>query len=170
MNLKKTLNANSRKVYLIFLFVILAGAGTILLVAHLATSKTIPQSNVMQTRQHTVYYGEHRLYVELATDPQSREQGLMYRTEMASDAGMLFIFETPSVLSFWMKNTYIPLDIIFLDANLRVVAVHENTTPNQINETYASFVPAKYALETNAGWVQNSGLTEGDTLVIKIVR
>ncbi len=105
---------------------------------------------------------EYSIRAEVADEPLEREQGLMFRNSMPEDAGMLFVFETERRVSFWMKNTFIPLDIIYFDQDLRVVKIYENTTPNQTNELYDSEYLIKYALETNAGWVERSGIQVGD--------
>jgi hypothetical protein len=106
------------------------------------------------------------LNLELATTPKQREQGLMNRTQMASDTGMLFIFPEEQPLTFWMRNTFIPLDIVFMDNELRVINIHKNTKTNQISELYASTRPARYVLEVNAGWTDQHQLQAGDQLVL----
>jgi uncharacterized membrane protein (UPF0127 family) len=84
----------------------------------------------------------------------------MFRQHMAQDAGMLFLFEAPSRLSFWMRNTYIPLDMIFIESSLRVLGVVENTEP--MTDT-ARFVPgvSQYVLEVNAGFSRQHGIGAG---------
>lgn len=168
MNLKKTLNENSKKTHFLFLLTLIACGVLVLIISTLTAQQISTKSQEQASTSNVVEFGPYKLYVELATNPLNRERGLMYRTQMADNKGMLFIFETPAVQSFWMKNTYIPLDIIFLDEDFRVVKVHKNTLPNQITETYSSFFPAKYALETKAGWAGMSKLNEGDMLTITI--
>ncbi|AMY68695.1 DUF192 domain-containing protein [Frigidibacter mobilis] len=68
--------------------------------------------------------------VEIADDPAERAQGLMFRESLEPSAGMLFIYERPQSAAFWMKNTLIPLDILFFDAGGRLVAFHENAVPH----------------------------------------
>ena len=112
------------------------------------------------------------VYVDVADDPQERERGLMFRKDMEQNSGMLFVFggTVDNNLSFWMKNTYIPLDIIFIDSDLRIVDVKEAVQPClQQQETcpsYPSKQPAKYALEVNAGFVQQNKINIGDRLEI----
>lgn len=93
--------------------------------------------------------------VLIADTPQERSRGLMFQKELKSDAGMLFIFDQEGIYPFWMKNTYIPLDIIWLDNNLRVVYIKKDFLP--CNQDYCSQerpgVNARYALELNAGTV-----------------
>lgn len=73
--------------------------------------------------------GVTRISIEIADDPQERAQGLMHRLKLASGKGMLFIYESPRIASFWMRNTLIPLDIVFMDEAGVVRHVHENATP-----------------------------------------
>jgi uncharacterized protein len=104
--------------------------------------------------------------VELALDNATWEKGLMSRTGLDTNSGMLFIFPTATNRSFWMKDTLIPLDIIFLDSDLRVLNIHKNTKPNQTIELYSSNGPAKYVLEVNAGWSRSHGIQPGQELVL----
>lgn len=114
--------------------------------------------------------GKHTFKVALATTPESRSRGLMDITSMESDQGMLFIFPESLMLSFWMKNTYIPLDIIFIDENFEIIKIHENTLPlNEIIQ-YPSEQPAKYVLEINAKISKEKGIRPGDKVELEISR
>jgi hypothetical protein len=103
------------------------------------------------------------LDIEIAYDEASITQGLMYRESMADDQGMLFLMGDEQPRSFWMLNTYITLDIIFVGADQRIVKIRENTTPKS-TEQVLSIVPAAYVLEVNAGYAKTHGLQEGDRL------
>ena len=104
--------------------------------------------------------------IELALTPQQRAQGLMFRKEMARDEGMLFLFDREAPRAFWMKNTYLPLDIIFLDAAGRIVSIARDTTP--LSETpIPSEQPAAAVLELNAGTAAELGLQQGDRVVYR---
>jgi len=105
--------------------------------------------------------------VELATTPEERAQGLMYREELAENTGMLFIGSQEKTQSFWMKNTLVPLDIIFIDANGVVVDIKYSFEPCKVPRcpTYTSKAPAKDVLEVNAGFAKD--LNIGDKLEIK---
>ena len=105
------------------------------------------------------------LQVELADDDYQRETGLMYRTGMEKDQAMLFLFEDEQPRGFYMKNTSIPLDIIFLDSENKVVSIKKNTTPQSL-ETIPSEVPAQRVLEVNAGLSDEWGLEVGDSLIL----
>ena len=100
-----------------------------------------------------------RLYLEVADTPESREMGLMYRKRLGQNNGMLFQFSSPSLLSFWMKNTYVPLDIAFLDANRCISEIHE-MMPHSLRSVRSS-VASKEAVEVNAGWFESHGIKPG---------
>jgi uncharacterized membrane protein (UPF0127 family) len=105
---------------------------------------------------------------ELAITPETRTRGLMGRSSLPPDEGMLFIFRVPQPLSFWMFNTWIPLDIIFADERRRIVTIHASVPPcRQRPErcpTYASQSPAQFVLEVNAGVAAATGIAIGDEL------
>lgn len=105
------------------------------------------------------------LKLEIADDDYQRETGLMYRESMEEDQGMLFIFENEESRGFYMKNTRIPLDLIFLDAQNKIVSISKNARPESM-ETIPSEVPAQYVLEVNAGLADQWELTEGDSLIV----
>ncbi len=104
---------------------------------------------------------EHVFTVEVASNDIERGRGLMYRTEMAEDAGMLFVFEGEGDRYFWMKDTPLSLDIIFLSADGTIVRVADNTTPFS-EKIIPSRAPAKYVLEVLAGTSKRLGFAEGD--------
>ena len=97
------------------------------------------------------------LEVEIVQDAESRQLGLMYREELAENFGMLFVFESTQILSFWMRNTFIPLDIAFIDAAGVIVDI-QRMEPLDESKHYISAAPALYALEVNAGWFEKNGV------------
>jgi uncharacterized protein len=102
-----------------------------------------------------------KIDVEIADDPYKWERGLMYRHSMPEAAGMLFIFRRPQLLSFWMRNTYIPLDIIFVDGSMRIVTIYKDTQPLSEKQLFSN-VAVKYAVEVNAGFCNRYGIKKGD--------
>ncbi|MFC6656249.1 DUF192 domain-containing protein [Roseibium salinum] len=104
---------------------------------------------------------EHRFVAEIAATSEQRARGLMFREEMAADHGMLFIFEGESNRSFWMKNTPLPLDIIYIDAAGRIVSIAADTTPFS-EAVIPSGAPARFVLELNAGTAEKIGIERGD--------
>ncbi len=98
--------------------------------------------------------------VEIADTPSERELGLMYRQHLDENAGMIFIFPSASHLTFWMKNTEIPLDMIFADANGKIVGIVENATPFS-EESLGVDGDSLYVLETNGGFAKRHHLQCG---------
>jgi uncharacterized membrane protein (UPF0127 family) len=99
--------------------------------------------------------------IELAQNESQRQLGLMYRDTMAENQGMLFIFDNEEVRSFWMKNTILSLDMVFVNALNEIVTIHKYTTPYS-EETYESTKPAKYVIELNAGYTDKRKISVGD--------
>lgn len=106
------------------------------------------------------------LDIEIADNAYERQTGLMYRESMQNDEAMLFIFDNEAPRSFYMKNTYIPLDIIYYAADSTAVSLQENTTP--LDETsLPSEGPAKFVLEINAGLADQWNIEVGDKISFK---
>lgn len=103
------------------------------------------------------------LKLEIARTPAQRGRGLMYRQRVAPNQGMLFVYARELPRCMWMKNTYIPLDMIFLDRYGVVVDVIENATPKSLKPRCSRY-PAKYVVETNAGFVRHHGIRRGSRL------
>jgi len=104
-----------------------------------------------------------KLDIEFAETEYETQTGLMYRKSMENDQGMLFIFPKEAMHSFYMKNTEFPLDIIFVDADLKVASYQENAQP-LTERGLSSKVPVQYVLEVNAGLVEKWSLDEGDSI------
>jgi uncharacterized membrane protein (UPF0127 family) len=101
--------------------------------------------------------------VEIARSLDEIERGLMYRNELCDKCGMLFVFPVSRQQSFWMKNTKISLDIIFIDENGIILNIAKNTTPFS-TDSILSKGPAKYVLEVNSGFSEKNNLNEGSTI------
>lgn len=101
--------------------------------------------------------------IEIADNPDEIVTGLMYRHFMPDKVGMLFIFKKNQSLAFWMKNTYIPLDIIFVDENMQVVNIKKNTKPLS-EKLIPSIRDSMYVVEVNAGFCDKYGVKIGDHL------
>jgi uncharacterized membrane protein (UPF0127 family) len=100
--------------------------------------------------------------VEIADDSNEMAFGLMERTALAGDAGMLFVYPEERQLSFWMKNTLIPLSIAFMDSEGRIVDIQEMKALDDEPPHYTSAKPARYALEANKGFFEERGVEVGD--------
>jgi uncharacterized protein len=101
--------------------------------------------------------------VDIAATPQERETGLMYRNHLGDDAGMIFLFATPQRLTFWMKNTEIPLDMIFADAKGTIVGMVQRAEPYS-EQTLGVDSDSQYVLEVNGGFCASHGIKAGDRL------
>lgn len=117
---------------------------------------TLPETAELRIRDAT-------LWAEVVRTPEKRTLGLMYRERLDPDSGMLFVFDSSALRFFWMKNTWVPLDIAYIDSsgvisNILQMAVEDTVTP------YPSSRPVPFALETNQGWFLSHGIRPGDTV------
>lgn len=104
-----------------------------------------------------------RIDVEIADTEYKRNLGLMYRDKMEKHQGMLFIFPEEDMLSFWMKNTILSLDIIFIDKNYKIINIHKNTKPYSL-QTYPAEASAQFVVEVNAGYTDTHNIQKGDKI------
>jgi hypothetical protein len=118
-----------------------------------------------------VTLGDHRFSVEIAATPAQQAHGLMDRMSMPADHGMLFVFPQAQPLTFWMKDTLIPLDMLFFDEAHRLVTIRTDVPPCKADPcpTYASTAPARYVLELNAGTAAKLDLRKGDVITFSDV-
>jgi uncharacterized membrane protein (UPF0127 family) len=105
--------------------------------------------------------GPVRFQVEVAGDEASQERGLMYRRSLAPDAGMLFDFHQPSMATFWMKNTRVPLDMIFIRSDATISTIHSNARPYSLTPI-PSAEPIRAVLEIKGGRADALGMRPGD--------
>jgi uncharacterized membrane protein (UPF0127 family) len=110
--------------------------------------------------------GDVPVTVEVARTPERRALGLMYRKQLASDAGMLFVFDAPEHLTFWMKNTVLPLDMIFITDDRHVLGIVENAAPFTTT-TRSVEGESRYVLEVNAGFSGRHGIRSGDAVTFE---
>ena len=101
--------------------------------------------------------------VEVADTPAKRTMGLQYRKELGSDRGMIFLFPSEAPQSFWMKNTPIPLDMIFINRERKIVGIVEQTVPFSLDSRSVG-VPSQFVLEINGGLAKRHGLQVGDSV------
>ena len=134
-----------------------AGFAALLLLLPPATA----QQAVREALSIVTDTGEHRFQVEIADDPRERAVGLMFRRAMSADAGMLFDFMEEQPASFWMRNTYIPLDMIFIKADGTIDSIGERTTPLS-EKSVPSKGPVRFVLEINGGLSDRLGIEPGD--------
>lgn len=168
---------NSRKIYLIALLAILIGLAAYFMLRPESGLEIPTQSEAMdipfRKQGELQFIGQQNkdtlavIDIEVADTDQLRARGLMYRRSLPDNAGMLFIQNREEIQSFWMKNTYIPLDIIFVDRDMKIVTIQANTTPMK-EWSYASTEPALYVVEVNAGFANQHGIRIGDAIVFSI--
>jgi uncharacterized membrane protein (UPF0127 family) len=121
------------------------------LVAAPAAAQTLPVTQLSA--------GMHLIRAEVAADMASRSQGLMHRKSLAPNAGMLFIFDEAAPHCMWMKNTYIPLSVAFIDAQGVIINIADMTPHSE--QSHCAARPAVYALEMTRGWFAQRGITPG---------
>ncbi len=120
-----------------------------------------PPSNLATTKMQI---GRKTFTLEIAATNAAREYGLMQRDSMPSNHGMIFVFRDDQDQSFWMKNTRIPLDIIYINSMGQVVSIHQ-MKPYDLTGVFSD-APAKYAIELNEGMAESAGVKKGDVLKI----
>lgn len=123
----------------------------------------IPATSFKQEGELTFLKNQEKLTIEIADNEVETAQGLMYRRTMPDSCGMVFIFADSQPRNFWMKNTYLPLDILFLDESKKIVTIQANRTPFS-EEQIPSFENAKYVLEVNAGYCKRKGIEKGESV------
>lgn len=129
---------------------------------------TLPACSSLQSRPWVEIRGQ-RFSVEVADTFEERQRGLMFRDELAKDTGMLFIHVTEEPQAYWMKNTRIPLDILYFSKDLKLVSAQERVPPCSAGDRcppYPSEGPALFVLELNAGSVELFKIQPGDVMKI----
>jgi uncharacterized membrane protein (UPF0127 family) len=126
-------------------------------------NSTVTEPQFKKEGELTFLKNQEKLTIEIADNEAETTQGLMYRRTMPDSCGMVFIFADSQPRNFWMKNTYLPLDILFLDESKKIVTIQANRTPFS-EEQIPSFENAKYVLEVNAGYCKRKGIEKGDAV------
>ncbi len=112
----------------------------------------------------TVIINGKKVFVEIADSEKTRKKGLMGRSVLDKNSGMLFIYPDNAVRYFWMKNTYVALDMAFIDSSMVIKTLHTADAVNDSTILYSSYVPVKYVLEVNRGWFAEHDVHTGDTV------
>jgi uncharacterized protein len=131
-----------------------------------APSWTGPALDRGQLVLHDAYGGAHLLEVEIADTAASRTRGMMWRTSVPQGTGMLFIFPEEQVQKFWMRNTLVPLDMLFLDRNGQVVGIVAQAEPQTVDNRSVGR-PSLYVLEVAGGWAEKAGVVPGARVELK---
>lgn len=141
----------------------IAGAvtrATAMLVACLPVVVTAQQSPKFDVVSLTA--GVNLIHAEVAAAPAQRQQGLMYREKMATNDGMVFVFEGPAQVCMWMKDTLLPLSVAFIDGSGRIINI-EDMQPQKL-DSHCARKPATYALEMNQGWFRQKNIKPGTVI------
>jgi uncharacterized membrane protein (UPF0127 family) len=142
-----------------------------LLVFLLALAGMLPASLQRRpTRFITIYIQDKPFQAEIADTPEKHAKGLMFRTRIKDDFAMLFVFTEEEIRSFWMKNTLIPLDIIYLNSDKQIVDMYVSVPPCKTDPCpgYESALPARFVVEINGGLAKKLKLKIGDKIFIPI--
>ena len=134
---------------------------SVLVVALMASAADVATSAELQTLEIASKTGVHAFQVEMAVTPEEKEHGLMFRRELPEGQGMLFDFQFDQNVAFWMKNTYIPLDMLFIRADGRILRIAENTEPMS-ERNIPSGGPVRAVLEVIGGTAKKLGIAAGD--------
>jgi uncharacterized membrane protein (UPF0127 family) len=149
-----------------FLFVAVIATGLIFFLPDKTSMQAETNSYHFKRNGTASFYGANGAIlcdfkIEIADTPESMKTGLMYRDSLGIDEGMLFVYDKPDILSFWMKNTYLPLDIIFIGSDSTIVSMAQRTTPYN-EQAVDSKSPSQFALEVNAGVAAKFNLQLGN--------
>ena len=128
-----------------------------------ASPRYFGQQNTVQLNTRKIVVNSETLTVEVARTPDQRVKGLMFRDSLAQDRGMLFIFEQPQIMKFWMKNTYIALDIAYIDQNGEIMEIHQLQPRSESTVNSSSY--CVYALEVNRNWFKIHDIETGDKII-----
>lgn len=122
------------------------------------------ETQATELLENILCINSHCIEIERAVTPQQQSRGLMFRESLCNECGMLFVFGGETMQGFWMKNTLIPLDMIWINAEKKIIGI-TTAVPCTANPctVYNSPAPAKYVLEVNAGFAQAKGIKAGDT-------
>jgi hypothetical protein len=140
--------------------------GIVGLAIALAKSATAAELQTFERDELTIESrsGSHHLTVEVAVTPQQRAQGLMFREGLPAESGMLFLYPAEEIVTMWMKNTLIPLDMLFIAGDGRIVRIAERAVPGSL-ATISSEEPARAVLELNGGTAARLQLGRGDRVL-----
>lgn len=159
-----------RMLWLLYLLMIPTGIGLVLAIWPRPPVQSGPQfqnEGLLSFLDASTGQPLQRIDIEVAQDELEIRRGLMYRQSMKPDQGMLFLMPVEEPQSFWMLNTYISLDIIFVNEAMEIVKIQANTEPRSL-QSVPSERPAKYVVEVNAGFCAKHGIEEGDRISFEI--
>ena len=155
--IKKTKSVPRRVLFFVGLTALLLVASTVFIVPF---SKNKNATKSHKNMPH-VTIDEVTINVEIANSSQKRKKGLCCRDYLQKNSGMLFVYERPAILQFWMKDTRIPLDMYWINENKEIIYIEQNVRPESYPKSFGPAIPALYVLETNAGYAKEHGIHVG---------
>jgi uncharacterized protein len=153
----------SRRFRLFLLVILVCVSGSAYAIAPGNPANALPDKSQLQIISKT---GKHIFKVEVADTPEKWEKGLMWRSKMPVDSGMLFLFPEARIANMWMKDTEIPLDMVFIKEGWEISKIVANTTPFSL-ETISSDIKIIAVLELNAGLCQKIGIRQNDKIIFQ---
>lgn len=142
---------------------IIIGCGVLLALGfYVVRTKPVDVAPQVSYEKKEVVLGNTQYTLEVADTDFLRERGLSYRTSLAPQTGMLFVFDVPRTLRFWMKDMNFPIDIIWLDTDKKVVHIEHSLSPSTYPDSFGPEAPTQYVIEIPAGAAKGAGLSKGD--------
>lgn len=159
------LRYNNNVINNVFIIVFLAFAALIAF-SYFNSKENSPSYQTTETtlEKQTITIGSKKLFIKIADEPYEQTQGLSGKEYMAEDEGMIFIFEQSLIPAFWMKNMKFGLDIIWIDAENKIIGLEKNVSPDTYPKTFSPSSPIKYVLEVNADWSDKNQIKAGDKI------
>lgn len=142
-------------------FFLILGIAIVIWSFYMFLQKPAPAHYQSQPTVSTIKVGDESIRIEIADTDAERAQGLSGRAMLEESHGLLFVFENPGMYGFWMKDMLFPIDIIFLDVNLKVINVYEGVEPSTFPTLFYPLVHTKYVLEINSGEASRVGIDTG---------
>jgi len=158
----------NQQAYSMASMLLMATLFSVLLIFGSGCQKKAPARIQTKPGKHAVEIAGHKVWCIIAADNASRQRGLMYRTSLPDDEGMLFVFPQASEQGFWMKNCLMDMDIAYIDDDGKIVDIITMKAPapgDVLFPRYRSSEPVRYALETNPGWFAKRGIEVGEKVL-----
>ncbi|MDP3792529.1 MAG: DUF192 domain-containing protein [bacterium] len=128
------------------------------------TPDIYPEYQIAKLEQKTININDRQLTVEIADEPHEQSRGLSGRDSLDENQGMLFVFKSLLTPSFWMKEMNFPIDIIWLDADKKIIGIEKNVSPDTFPQTFSPPSPVLYVLEVNSGWSDRNNVKVGGVI------
>ena len=148
-----------------FVFIILESRPADRQAGPISLTEENPQESVNIDERKTLSIGGTSIQIDIADEPAELSLGLSGRESLGKSEGLLFIFEKPAIYPFWMKEMRFPIDIIWIDENMRVADITHNAAPESFPKTFSPNTPVRYVLEVHSNFVEESHIKLGDRVI-----